>query len=86
MMQLCRVFKHVMVTLEEKIAKAQRLLRLLDNDQPYMNMRLSVLGAEQRQAANDFAGRVRAEAQAELQRLLAERAMPWEWTVPQPAD
>jgi len=75
-----------MITLEEKIAKTERLLRRLEEDQPYLHVRLSALGAEHRQSANAFADRVRAEAEAELQRLLAERALPHEWNAPQPAD
>jgi hypothetical protein len=80
----CRV--HTMITLEERIAKTERLLRRLEEDQPYLHVRLSALGAEHRQSANAFADRVRAEAEAELQRLLAERALPYEWNGPQPAD
>jgi hypothetical protein len=75
-----------MITLEEKIARTERLLRRLDQDQPYLDARLSALGAEHRQSANAFAGRVRAEAEAELQRLLTERESPYEWNAPQPAD
>jgi hypothetical protein len=63
-----------MITLEEKIARTQRLLQRLEEDQPYLRMRLSPLGAEHRQSANAFAERVRAEAEAELQRLLAEQS------------
>jgi len=61
-----------MITIEEKIARTQRLLRRLEDDQPYLQVRLSVRGADYRQSANAFADRVRAEAKAELQRLLAE--------------
>ena len=75
-----------MITLEERIAKTQRLLRRLEEDRPYLRVRLSPLGAEHRQSAHAFADRVRAEAEAELQRLLAERAQPHEVSVPQPAD
>jgi len=75
-----------MITLEERIAKTERLLRRLEEDQPYLHVRLSALRAEHRESANAFADRVRAEAEAELQRLLAERALPYEWNVPQPAD
>jgi len=75
-----------MITLEERIARTQRLLRRLAEDQPYLEVRLSALGAEHRQSANAFADRVRAEAEAELQRLLAERALPCEGNAPQPAD
>jgi len=75
-----------MITLEERIAKTQRLLHRLVEDQPYLRLRLSALGAEHRQSAHAFADRVRAEAEAELERLLAERGLPPEWSVPQPAD
>jgi hypothetical protein len=74
------------IPLEEKIARTQRLLRRLEEDQPYLHVRLSALGADYRQSANAFADRVRAEAEAELQRLLAERALPSERNVPHPAD
>ena len=75
-----------MITLEEKIARTERLLRRLEEDKPYLRARLSALGAEHRQSAHAYAERVRAEAEAELARLLAERALPLEWSVPQPAD
>lgn len=74
------------IPLEEKIARTQRLLRRLEEDQPYLHVRLSALGDEHRQSANAFADRVRAEAEAELQRLLAERTRPTERIGPQPAD
>ena len=73
-----------MITLEERIAKTQRLLRRLEEDQPYLQVRLSALGAEHRRSVHAFAGRIRAEA--ELARLLAERASPYEGNVPQRAD
>jgi hypothetical protein len=75
-----------MITIDEKIARTERLLRRLEQDQPHLRDRLSVLGAEYRQSAHDFHDRVRAEAEAELARLLAERTPPLEWTAPQPAD
>lgn len=75
-----------MIPLEERIAKTQRLLRRLEEDQPYMHERLSALGSEHRQSAHAFADRMRAEAEAELQRLVAERPLPYEWSAPQPAD
>lgn len=75
-----------MITLEERIAKTQRLLRRLEEDQPYLRVRLAELGTEHRQSANAFADRVRAEAEAELQRLLAERALPTQCSEAQSAD
>jgi hypothetical protein len=71
-----------MVTLEEKIARTQRLLRRLEEDQPYLQVRLSALGDEHRQSTNAFVDRVRAEAEAELRRLLAERGSTSEWNAP----
>jgi len=75
-----------MISLDERIARTERLLRRLEDDRPYLRHRLSVLGAEYRQSAHAFHDRVRAEAEAELARLLAERTPPLEWTAPQPAD
>ncbi len=72
-----------MITLEERIAKTQRLLRRLEEDQPYLFQRLSVLGAEHRQSANAFVDHLRAEAEAELQRLLEERGSHPERNAPQ---
>lgn len=75
-----------MITLDERIARTQRLLRRLEDDQPYLRARLSPLGAEQRQSASAYADLVRAQAEAELKRLLDERGTPYDWSLPQPAD
>jgi hypothetical protein len=64
-----------MITLEEKIAKTRRMLRRMEEDQPYLQMRLSPLGLEHRQSAAAFADRIRAEAEAELRRLMAEQKL-----------
>lgn len=75
-----------MITLEERIARTQRLLRRMEEDRPYLHVRLSALSAEYRQSSNAFADRVRAEAEAELQRLLAQRDAPCESSLSQSAD
>ena len=75
-----------MIALEEKIARTQRLLRRLEEDQAYMKARLSSLGDEYRQSATDFAERVRAEAEAELVRLISAQTAEQDWSLPQPAD
>ena len=74
------------ISLEERIAKTQRLLRRLEEDQPYLRMRLSPLGAEQRQSATAFANRIRIVAEAELRRLMAESAAPTSQNVRPRAD
>ena len=75
-----------MITIDERIARTERLLRRLKEDQPYLRARLSALGAEHRQSAHAFHDRMRAEAEAELARLQAERIPAIEWSTPQPAD
>lgn len=67
-----------MITIDERIAKTERLLRRLEDDKPYLRVRLSALGAEHRQSASAFAERVQAEAEAELRRLLDERGTPYD--------
>ena len=75
-----------MITLEEKIAKTQRLLRRLEDDQPYLRDALSALGAEHRQSVNAFADRVRAEAEARTAAPAGERGLSFRLDAPQPAD
>ncbi len=75
-----------MITLDEKIARAERMLRRLEEDQPYLAMRVAALGAEHRQSVRAFADSVRIETEAELQRLLAQRGPAHDCTPPQPAD
>ena len=75
-----------MITLDEKIEKTQRLLRRLEEDRPYMHVRLSALGDEHRQSASAYAEWLRSQAAAELERLMERRGSACDWTVPQPAD
>jgi hypothetical protein len=75
-----------MISLEEKISRTERLLRRLEEDEPYLIARLAALGSEHRRDVNAFAARVRAQAEAELERLLAERGAAFDWSLPQPAD
>ena len=73
-----------MITLDERIARTQRLLRRLEEDRPYLSVRVAALGTEHRQSVSAYAARVRAEA--ELDRLEAQRGVDHDWTLPQPAD
>jgi len=75
-----------MITLDERIARTQRLLRRLDEDRPYLRVRVAALGADHRKSVSAFAARVRAEAEAELQRLEAQKGVEYDATAPQPAD
>lgn len=75
-----------MISLEERISRTERLLRRLEEDEPYLQVRVAALGSERQQEVNAFAARIRAEAEAELERLLAERGTARDGSVPQPAD
>jgi hypothetical protein len=75
-----------MISLEERIVRTQRLLQRLEEDKPYLRVRLAMLGDEYRKSAHAFADRVRAEAEAELARLVAQRGFAAESSAPQPAD
>lgn len=75
-----------MITIDEKIARTERLLRRLEADKPYLQARLAALGAEHRQSVTSFTDQVRLQAEAELSRLLAARGVAYDWTAPQPAD
>jgi len=61
-----------MLTLEHKIARAQRTLRWLEEDVPRLEVRVAELSPERQNLAKGFAARVREKAQAELQKLMAE--------------
>jgi len=75
-----------MITLDEKIARTRRLLDRLQEDQPYLRVRVAALGAEHRQSVRSYADQVRAHAEAELARLLAERSAEPDSSLPQPID
>lgn len=75
-----------MITIDERIARAERLLRRLEEDQPYLQARLAALSADHRNAVFAFADSVRVETEAELARLITERGSGSDMTVPQPAD
>ena len=79
-------YSPLMITLDERIARTQRLLRRLEDDQPFLRARLSPLGKEQRESAKAYAEFVKIQAEAELRRLLEERGTPYDWSLPQPAD
>jgi hypothetical protein len=57
------LFRVPVIRLDETIARLQRLLGRLEEDRPYLRVRLSALGAEHRQSASASADRVRMEAE-----------------------
>ena len=75
-----------MITLDEKIARTERLIRRLDEDRPYLRVRVAPLGAEHRQSVSTYTEWVRTEAQAELRRLREQALTRADLSLPQPAD
>ncbi len=76
-----------MLTIYNKIDRAQRLVRLLEDDAPLLDVRIANLTPERQKATKEFASQLTASARAELERLMQESFL-WDPndTTPQPAD
>jgi hypothetical protein len=61
-----------MLPIEVQIERAERLVRMLEQDAPLLAIRVADLGPEHQKSAKDHAAMVTACARAELQRLLEE--------------
>ncbi len=61
-----------MLPIEVQIERAQRLVKMLEQDAPLLAMRVRELTPEYQQSAKNHAALVTDCARAELQRLLAE--------------
>jgi len=64
-----------MLPIEVQIERAQRLVRMLENDAPLLTIRVAELTPEHQQSAKSHAAMITACAKAELQRLM-EAATP----------
>lgn len=72
-----------MLTLDVKIHRAQRFVRMLEEDAPLLDARLAPLNAERQRVTKAYAAELRAQAQAELERLL-EQDDSWDANDPTP--
>ena len=72
-----------MLPIHAKIDRTQRLLRMLEEDAPLLALRVAPLTPEQQQSAKDYAARLMAHAQAELEKLIQEGTF-WEGNDPTP--
>ena len=61
-----------MLPIEVRIERAQRLVKMLEQDAPLLAVRVAELTPEYQQSAKSHAALVAACARTELQRLLAE--------------
>ena len=76
-----------MSTLDLRIDRAQRLLRMLEEDAPLLDRRVAELAPEHQQSARNHAARVADCTRAELAKLMELRD-PWDSddSTPEPAD
>jgi len=62
----------VLLSIEAKIDRVQRLVRMLEQDAPLLEMRVAELTVEYQQSAKDYAAQLTAHARAELKKLIEE--------------
>ena len=62
-----------MLSIDLKIDRAQRFLRMIENDAPLLAMRLAPLSAERQQSAKSYMQRVAERTRCEIRELLEEK-------------
>ena len=77
----------LMLPVETKIDRAQRLLRMIEQDAPLLAVRIAPLSRECQESAMSHAKKLAALTRKELQRLMKEKAIAESsQLVPQAAD
>lgn len=61
-----------MLSIQARIDRAKRLVRMLEQDAPLLDIRVAPLTPERQHSAKSYAERLRAHARAELQRLIEQ--------------
>lgn len=72
-----------MLPIDTRIHRAQRLLRMLEEDAPLLAVRVAELTPERQQSAQEYAAHLTATARAELDRL-KEYEFAWDSNDPTP--
>jgi hypothetical protein len=62
-----------MLPIDLRIDRAQRLLRLIEEDAPLLALRLAPLSAEQQSSAKSYVQRLAERTRTEIQELLEEK-------------
>lgn len=76
-----------MLPIELRIDRAQRLLRMIEDDAPLLAVRVAPLSREHQESTKSYAAMLAIQARAELKRLLDEKAFAESAvTSPQAAD
>jgi hypothetical protein len=63
-----------MLPIELRIDRAQRLLRMIEQDAPLLAVRVAPLSTERQESAKSYARDLAAHARAEIKRLLEEKS------------
>jgi len=64
-----------MLSIHEKIDRAERLLRMLEQDAPRLAARVAELTPERQKSVKSYAAQLTAHTRAELEKLLQERSL-----------
>jgi hypothetical protein len=76
-----------MLPIELRIDRAQRLVRMIEDDAPLLAVRVAPLSREHQESTKSYAALLAMQAKAELKRLLDEKAFAESAvTSPQAAD
>lgn len=75
-----------MLSLDTRINRAQRLLRMLDEDAPLLKVRVKDLAPERRRSAAAYAAQLRTRTCEELAKLMEEQVPRLPDDPPEPAD
>jgi len=63
----------VMLPIELRIDRAQRLLRMIEDDAPLLAVRLAPLSPERQKSAKSYASELAAMTRAEIRKLMEEK-------------
>ena len=72
-----------MLPIQTRIDRAQRLLRMLEEDAPLLAVRVRDLTPERQESAKEYAARLTAEARSELLKLIQQNSY-WDGNDPTP--
>lgn len=76
-----------MLSLQLRIDRARRFLRMLENDTPFLETRISPLTADRQKRAKSYAATLMQETRAEISRMLQEVSrQDANESIPQAAD
>jgi hypothetical protein len=64
-----------MLPIEQRIDRAQRLLQMIEDDAPFLAMRVAPLSAERQRSAKTYVQLLAERTRAEIEQLLQEKSL-----------